>query len=196
MIEPGLRVVKVGGSLFDFDPLVPILRRLIAAQPTRATVLFAGGGVFADAIRAADSRYGLGEEISHRLCGEVLRVTARLLAALLPELPLETRLDDLRRRLATSPGCTAVFCPAAFLQQDAAGDRETRLPLAWSVTSDSIAARLAERLGADELVLLKSSNPPEEWTSANGFVDAHFAIASRMIPLVRVDNLRAYVATG
>ena len=84
--------------------------------------------------------------------------------------------------------------PVAWL-----AEREPRaggqpLPLGWHVTSDSIAARLAEALGAEELVLLKSGLPttgdPTNWAQES-FVDGYFSIAAAGLPAIRVVNLRA-----
>jgi len=63
------------------------------------------------------------------------------------------------------------------------------LPHAWSVTSDSIAARLAQAVAAGELVLLKSAAPPPDLGAAD-YVDEWFATAARDVPSVRIVNLR------
>jgi aspartokinase-like uncharacterized kinase len=56
--------------------------------------------------------------------------------------------------------------------------RAGRLPQTWAVTSDAIAARVAEQLGATRLVLLKSVPVPADvdWRAAArlGLVDATF----------------------
>src|SRR5262249_8861949 len=68
------------------------------------------------------------------------------------------------------------------------------LPHCWSVTSDSVAARIARVCGASELILLKSvSLPPENtWTdaSAEGIVDGYFPSAVRELSKIRVINFR------
>ena len=51
-----IRVVKIGGSLFQFPALVQNLRSWLASQPRALNVLLAGGGRFADAVRDLDQR--------------------------------------------------------------------------------------------------------------------------------------------
>ena len=80
-------------------------------------------------------------------------------------------------------------------QRPATGGQSARAPLpcTWQVTSDSIAARVAARIGADELVLLKSTLPSAasdlEYWSRHGFVDGYFASAAAGLA-VRAVNLR------
>ena len=66
------------------------------------------------------------------------------------------------------------------------------MPHAWSVTTDSIAARLAEVIGASELVLLKPTDPPTDEAMTESFVDEYFQIAAKNVPHVRFVDLRAY----
>ena len=51
--------------------------------------------------------------------------------------------------------------------------------IAWEITSDALAARVAEVIRAERLVLLKSMSIPRDldWDEAGqrGFVDGHFA---------------------
>ena len=74
------------------------------------------------------------------------------------------------------------------------------LPRTWDVTSDSIAARLAEFVSADELVLLKSTLPLEAAEQHDrsdcGIVDRYFRIASARVRKVRLVNLRAHESPG
>ncbi len=65
--------------------------------------------------------------------------------------------------------------------------------MGWHVTSDSIAARLAQHMGAEQLVLLKSSLPQSRTlrgASEEGLVDQYFSTAAAGLPTVRVVNLR------
>ena len=163
----------MGGSLFDFPDLAPALRRWVAVQPPACHVLVAGGGPFADLIRQADARFSLGEEISHQLCLETLRVTARWLAALLPEAPLRTSLDQLLTEPLALRDADGRVLPDEFMTRWEPQRHPHPLPASWQVTSDSIAARLAEVLEAEELVLLKSSPPPDGEPVESGYVDRY-----------------------
>ena len=174
MDEP-LRIVKVGGSLYDLPDLGPRLRTWIGQ--TR-TLLVPGGGPTADAIRTLDSVHRLGEEAAHWLALRALSVNAQFLARLLPEATVVPRPPR-------STGATEVFIldPFAFCQED--DRRMGALPHTWQVTSDSIAVRVATCAEAAELVLLKSVPPclDGEW---NGMVDDYFAEALRQAPALRV----------
>src|SRR5262249_55539752 len=68
------------------------------------------------------------------------------------------------------------------------------LPRSWTVTSDSIAARIAAHLCADSLILLKSASvlrgTAREAAARLGFVDLHFVQATEAIPSVSYLNLR------
>lgn len=148
-------VVKVGGSLLDWPGLPDRLARVIA-QHDRPTLLIAGGGAIVDAIRRLDAVHRLGEESSHWLAIRALDLTARLLAESGRVGPV---VHSPRRSLARwKPGQAPVLAPDRFLRRD--DRRPGALPRSWAVTSDSIAARVAQRLDGD-LLLLKSTPWPE-----------------------------------
>lgn len=192
-----MRVIKLGGSLLDFDGLVPALRRWYAAQPAMPSAMIVGGGDMADAVRAAFARHRLDEESAHWLCIRILGVTAELVARLLPEARFVRCLEELQR---LSSAELALFDCQRYLR-DEASILQTRspglapLPHSWDVTSDSIAARLAVVLGASELVLLKSAAPERFQTLQQaadaGYVDRFFPHAAAGIPCVRAINLRS-----
>jgi aspartokinase-like uncharacterized kinase len=189
--RPLVRVVKVGGSLLDWPPLPQALATWLREQPLGWNVLLAGGGELANVIRRADATFQLGEEASHWLCIELMGSTARLLAAILDQpTVIAHSLAELRERFPIGPAGQVMFDPRSFLSEDDV------LPQTWSVTSDSIAARLADAIAADELVLLKSADPPAGASltelAANGMVDAFFPqAAAALTGRVRIVNLRS-----
>ena len=156
-------VVKVGGSLFDHPRLGPGLTAFLD-HFTEPVVLVPGGGLVANTVRTLDRLHHLGEETAHWVALRSLGVTAEFLERLLPKREHIRVLD------------VVAFAIADDRKPDA-------LPHAWSVTSDSLAARAATVLGAARLVLLKSVAIPAgtAWEDAakRGWVDNHFPVAIR-----------------
>ena len=190
--RPLLRVVKVGGSLLPWPELPQALKRWLATEPAAINVLLCGGGTFADGIREASRAHAIREEAAHWLAIDCLTVTARLLATIC-RLELVSDYTRMRDRVrATEP--SLVVCDARdFLINHEPSLPGNLLPPDWTATSDSIAARLAEAMQFDEVVLLKSRKPPAirlAALAAAGYVDERFAIASAGIPAVRVICLR------
>jgi aspartokinase-like uncharacterized kinase len=186
-----LRIVKVGGSLLALGDLAARLRQWISAQPAGRNVLIAGGGELAEEVRRWDERFQLGQERSHWLCADLLDVSAHLLHHLLPETRLCRSVNGLADPAAKPD--IVVLAPAAFLHHEESGFAGDRLPHTWEATTDSIAARVADVTGADELVLLKSSLPKSFATLADlsgEYVDSYFAWAARPLAEVRFVNLR------
>lgn len=195
MIAQPLVVVKVGGSLLEWSELPQRLTQWLADRHAGAYVLMAGGGKLCSVIRDADSRFKLGDERAHWLCVDLLSVSARILSAVLKDVPVLDHLTDLQM-LATrrgNPAATCIFDPRGFLFDDEPHQPGSRLPASWDVTTDSIAARLAECLPAQQLVLVKSCDPPSQSIaacSATGYVDRSFVQAARPVPHVSCINLR------
>jgi aspartokinase-like uncharacterized kinase len=182
-----IRVVKVGGSLFQRRQLPEQLRAWLSAQPPAFHVLIAGGGDLTDVIRSWDSRFELGETNSHWLCVEALSIAAGALVLALGQPSLVRNYQQMLDLLAARELPTAmVFDVQQFLSDIEPGLPPQRLPHRWEVSTDSIAARLAEVLNADELILLKSrpcSDPQPGFVAlaAEGFVDDYFpTIAPRV----------------
>src|SRR5262245_56422610 len=108
-LTPPARVVKVGGSLLDWQPLPNALRAWLAHEPQRSNILLCGCGKLADIIRQADRDFSLGEGASHWLCVDLLSVTSRLLATMLPELRRYDRFEELTDPLAQRAAVSIIF---------------------------------------------------------------------------------------
>jgi aspartokinase-like uncharacterized kinase len=136
-----LTVVKVGGGLGDsaLPALCTTLGELGARHPL---LVVPGGAGFADAVRDADRRFGLRAPTAHRMAILGMEQFGWLLGDLIPGAVRSAGLPQVRA------GRTTVLLPAA-LPLDA-------LPASWHVTSDSIAAWVADRTGAGRLVLVKA----------------------------------------
>lgn len=192
-----LRVVKVGGSLFTQPRLNARIAGWLARQSPAVNVLIAGGGELADVIRRWDGLHALGEEASHWLCIRALGISANVLATQLPGAHLCESPTELHHRIgaARDAGTDAVivFGLETFLSNEEPALAPSPVPHRWSVTTDSLAARVAEIIQADELVLLKSVPPPEQikdnWEAlaAAEYVDAYFPVIAARLPRVRCD---------
>ena len=145
-----------------------------------------------DFIRAADERFEIGQAESHSLCLGAMSVSAELLSHLLPDSRV-VRDDDPTRRLVTKGRSRIVVLdPAPFLSHSFIN---RILPSTWDVTSDSIAAFVADVLEANELVLFKSCDLPPNTTrrqaSEAGLADAYFPTAATHRSAIRWVNLRS-----
>lgn len=192
--RPSVRVVKVGGSLFDLPDLPARVRAWLADEPPSHCVLIAGGGMLVEQVRQWHAQSPLDEVAAHWVCVDLMRVTARLLQAWLPEFQVTGQYNELRERLGQSG--TTIFCVAEWLRRTEPSLSGIRLPSHWDVTSDAIAGRLAATLGADELVLLKSELPKSDEDdlpslAAAGFIDQMLPRLAQELPPLRLVNLRS-----
>jgi aspartokinase-like uncharacterized kinase len=201
--QPMLRVVKVGGSLFVLPDLASRIKNWLKRQPPAINILLAGGGELADVIRRADERHRLGESAAHWLCIEAMGVTSNWLATI-GAWPLFDTCEGVTQVRSEQPAPmeaaagVLVFDPRAFLKGPEPTVDGPRLPHSWEVTSDSIAARFAVSLRADELVLLKSVPPPSfgpiTELAESGYVDAFFPKAAETLASVRIVDLSSQLA--
>ncbi len=185
-------VVKVGGSLFDVPGLANRLTAFLSALAQREIIIVAGGGLAADFVRALDRDHRLGEEMGHWLALRSLSITAHALAAMLPSSVVVEQLGDCPPLWARS--VWPILDLLSFAKADEG--QPGALPHSWSVTSDSLAARVAEVSGAREVILLKSVTilSHDGWTGASqcGLVDAHFPQMIARGVSARAINLREW----
>src|SRR5262249_8865194 len=160
-------VIKVGGSCAaSLD-----LRRwagAVAACGGRV-VIVPGGGAFADAVRAAQPVMGFDDAAAHHMALLGMEQFGRALASFDARLSPVDSVAGLRRGLRD--GNVPVWLPTRMTL--AAAD----VPASWDVTSDSLAAWLAGRLGARRLVLMKQVDVPRDFSenlATQGIVDPAF----------------------
>jgi 5-(aminomethyl)-3-furanmethanol phosphate kinase len=182
-----IEVIKIGGSLLTQSGAMGAVRAWLQAEeratPDVARVLIVGGGAVVDGLRAIDHANPLSASASHWAAIEMLDTLGRVVANSLPAAEV---IDDwaVLRREVQAPGLL-IFLPHGFLHLGGeANSPGVRLPVGWEVTSDSIAARVADLLNA-RLTLLKSaplsrklekSLAAQDWPalSAAGWVDGYF----------------------
>ena len=191
-----LRIVKIGGSLLDYEDLPKAWDNWLVRQPELPTVIVVGGGSFVDQVRSWSERYPLEEETAHWMCVRAMAITASLLHQRLPGTSLVQEWVNLKQQLAEgSPFAPQVFSVESFLRSVEPGLAGTPLPCSWDVTSDSIAARIAEVLAARELVLCKSISQDADTSwhdqAKAGHVDTYFPVIAAKIASIRWLNLRS-----
>lgn len=184
---------KVGGSLLDLPDLAQRLLHL-KRNNSGACVLVCGGGPAVDPIRAASAAGAIDDRTAHFLAIDAMSLNSRLVSSLLNAanadvFALTSDFHDVRRRLEL--GDSVIFDPAEDLRQDAG----RTLPIGWQVSSDSIAAWAALRLGMTRLVLFKSvgDDAPLDPVEARsrGWVDDYFPQIAAGLEC-RLVNLRTF----
>jgi dihydroneopterin aldolase len=161
-------VVKLGGSLAGGPSLKPWLDAM--SDLATPCVVVAGGGVFADTVRDAQGKFGFSDNAAHAMALLAMEQYAFMLADLAPALVPAPTLDAIVT--ISQSGRVPVWLPVGMVLGEA------EIAASWEVTSDSLAAWLAGRLGARHLVLVKSAeasdgSSPTDWV-ASGLVDPAF----------------------
>ena len=183
MNDVGLRIVKLGGSLLARPDWVAALTRWQETRLPMQTLIIVGGGIAADAVRTFDRSQNLEAQQSHELAIEAMGLSLQMASAALRRTEVISAIPS----AATTEATTQLLDVRPFLrtaEPEAAG---MCLPRDWSATSDSIAARVADVIAAEELVLLKSTLPRADSTweqvAEQGIVDEHFPLAVKSVPI-------------
>jgi aspartokinase-like uncharacterized kinase len=140
-------VIKLGGSLLGSEELSHWLN-LIAKHGNGKVVIVPGGSVFADAVREAQKRSGVNDAVAHKLALLAMDQYGQLLAAMNPN--LVTASSELELAECGWQHKGVIWLPSRMVLADAS------IPKNWHLTSDSLSAWLANKLGAEHLVLVKS----------------------------------------
>jgi aspartokinase-like uncharacterized kinase len=188
------RVIKVGGSLLLRDDLLEVLPRWISRQSNAETLVVVGGGELIDAIRHLDEvRCGDPVE-THWMCVDLLEPIYRIFSQWF-DWPCIATPEALQWGIESgfsvdSPTLVAV---SAFYDRACATDHTLDMPLDWRTTTDSIAALLAHRIDAEELVLLKSCDVEPtaslEQLARSGVVDEALPRVPLQATKIRVEKL-------
>ncbi|XES78648.1 MAG: delta 1-pyrroline-5-carboxylate synthetase [Candidatus Bathyarchaeia archaeon] len=138
-------MIKVGGSLSEDPATLEALGKAISEiARTHQIVVVPGGGKFADTVRDLDAKFSLPAAVSHRMAILAMDQYGLLLTQLIPDSQVCRSLKDAFTISGT--GAVPIFLPATLLLE---GDPFTP---SWEVTSDSIAAYIANQLDAPKVV--------------------------------------------
>jgi len=146
----GPTVIKLGGS-FAFSACLGDWIAAIAGCAGRA-VIVPGGGPFADLVRAAQAQMGFDDRAAHRMGLLAMEQYGCAIKSLHEALSLADSIESIRRGLADDQ--VPVWLPT---QMALCAD----IPQSWDMTSDSLAAWLAGKIGAERLLLIKHIEPAQ-----------------------------------
>jgi 5-(aminomethyl)-3-furanmethanol phosphate kinase len=141
-------VVKLGGSFAFSDILNDWIGAL--ASCAGSVVIVPGGGPFADAVRYAQGRMGFDDRAAHELALLAMEQYGRAVISFNDLLSPADTVEAIGRCLAVQQ--VPVWMPMRMVS--AAAD----IAPSWAVTSDSLAAWLCSRIGADRLILVKHTD--------------------------------------
>ncbi len=140
-------VIKLGGSLATANTLLDCLNRLEQRYQGRAVVIVPGGGVFADQVRIAQQHWQFNDECAHAMAVLAMQQMAWLVKGLKADFELVQSVSAIQQSLSK----IMIWSPDLDELNNAG------IPATWDISSDSLAAWLAKRLLADELILVKSA---------------------------------------
>lgn len=183
-----ITVIKLGGSLSEDSRLKAWLDVLVDFGRGHVVVV-PGGGPYADIVRDQQRRWRFSDAHAHRMAVLAMDQFAIQLHGIEPRLVLASSVTEIRR--AVEQRQTVVWLPSAMVLA------ATEIASNWDITSDSLAAWLSRKLGADRLVLVKSCAIPLGATiddlRGGDIIDRGFASmadgATRQIDIVSSDEL-------
>ena len=143
-------VVKIGGSLLGSPELERWLE-LFVKYSDGNIIIVPGGGIFVNAVREAQNLTKISDACAHKLAVLAMDQFGLLLANLNPLLATAKTECEIDER--TWQHRAIVWLPSHMVLSD------DSIPQNWNVTSDSLAAWLAKKLNAKQLVLVKSDKP-------------------------------------
>jgi dihydroneopterin aldolase len=141
-------VVKLGGSTAYHVEMESWIAAI--AQATMPLVLVPGGGPFADRVRDAQPKMRFSDRAAHFMAVLAMEQMGLALAEMHPRLVPARSLADIEAALSDAK--IPVWLPYELLR----GARD--IPEDWDMTSDSLSAWLAGRVGASSLLLIKQTD--------------------------------------
>jgi aspartokinase-like uncharacterized kinase len=150
-------VIKLGGSLLGSSELQAWLD-LIAKHGDGKVVIVPGGGMFADTVRQAQLDTGISDHTAHQMAVLAMDQYGLLLKGLNDNLATASSELELAERGWQHRGI--IWLPSKMVCAD------DNIPENWQMTSDSLAAWLAQKLNALHLVLIKSTLHTERKATA------------------------------
>jgi aspartokinase-like uncharacterized kinase len=168
-------VVKLGGSLLGSPELAKWLDTLVQISDGKVLIV-PGGGMFADAVRQAQDTSLINDAVAHHLALLAMDQFGLLLAGMNPGLVTASSELEIAERGWQHRGI--VWLPSRMVLAD------ENIPKNWHVTSDSLSAWVANKIGSEHLILVKSKDLSDyaiasrvamQTLIADGLIDHAFA---------------------
>lgn len=141
---------------------------IIEQKAKEKVVIVPGGGVFADQVRLAQQQWQFDDDCAHQMAILAMQQMALLLKAVKPGFELLNKVSAITKStgiIIWSPDVTELNASA--------------VPATWDISSDSLAAWLANQLQTEELILVKSAELAETQSikqmQTQGVLDNAFA---------------------
>ncbi|TJW10948.1 MAG: hypothetical protein E5W82_18800 [Mesorhizobium sp.] len=163
-------IVKLGGSTAHATEMESWIAALAGSR--LPIVIVPGGGLFADQVRKTQARMDFSDTAAHSMAILAMEQFGHIILDQDERLAPARSLEEMVRTL--DEGRIPVWLPSSLALP--APD----IPASWDITSDSLAAWLAGKLGTDALLLIKQSSAFSDSDTidsltARGIVDAGFA---------------------
>ncbi|KON30136.1 hypothetical protein AC477_05205, partial [miscellaneous Crenarchaeota group-1 archaeon SG8-32-1] len=141
-----LTVLKIGGSLAEHPAILRQLCQEFSALAKEYRILIIpGGGEFADIARKLYKNYGFSNIVAHKMGILSMDQFGLFLSDIVVNSFVTYSLEEIRK---SAKGKVPIFLPSTSMF------REDPLEKSWDVTSDSIAAYIANLLQAQKLLLV------------------------------------------
>lgn len=140
-------VVKLGGSTAHAAEMSEWIAAL--AGSALSLVIVPGGGPFADQVRDAQKKMGFSDTAAHAMAILAMDQFGHAILDRNQRLMPTRSLNEIEKTLAGN--AIPVWLPSSLAVP--APD----IPVSWDITSDSLAAWLASKIGADALLLIKQT---------------------------------------
>jgi len=134
------QVVKIGGSLFP-NHAIDLANKL---KNTNSCIIL-GGGEFANLIRKYNNEQDFSDEVNHWAAIDCMDIVAKLVNDKVDSAKLAYSIEEVKQ--ISKEGLTPIFVVSRFLKT------EDPFECSWDVTSDSIAAYVANILNANLLIV-------------------------------------------
>ncbi len=142
-------VIKLGGSLAVSGKLKACLDKIDQIRQDRPTIIVPGGGLFADQVRSSQQQWQFDDRTAHQMAILAMQQMGLMFKALKPHYANANSIAALR---GLSEHQDVVIWAPDIGELDEAG-----IPSSWDISSDSLSAWLAQTIGADALILVKSA---------------------------------------